>query len=237
MGEIMYNKKFLIILALLFSIFLIVSSVSAEDCNIETDGLTDNQLSEEVNSEENENILVINEEDNSLDSEVEENILTLNEEDSSLDLEEENTISEDPKLKNILSGSASSQTGNQVSIPDVTVSEENVVLVKISTNNVNNYDITYTIQLFDSNNNVVTGFDDLLTFGNHTTQISLGYLKPGSYVLSYSDDDGLACSSNINVLERKVTAKITVNNFSAYYKSGKTVNIKTIDKYIISLYP
>lgn len=231
MGEIMYNKKFLIILALLFSIFLIVSSVSAEDCNIETDGLTDNQLSEEVNSEEDENILVINEEDNSLDSEVEENILTLNEEDSSLDLEEENTISEGPKLKNILSGSASSQTGNQVSIPDVTVSEGNVVLVKISTNNVNNYDITYTIQLFDSNNNVVTGFDGLLPFGNHTTQISLGYLKPGSYVLSYSDDDGLACSSNINVLERKVTAKITVNNFSAYYKSGKTVNIKTIDKY------
>ena len=55
-------KKFLIILALLFSIFLIVSSVSAEDCNIETDGLTDNQLSEEDNSlgsEEDENILVI----------------------------------------------------------------------------------------------------------------------------------------------------------------------------------
>lgn len=108
MGEIMYNKKFLIILALLFSIFLILSSVSAEDCNIETDGLTDNQLSEEVNSEEDENILVINEEDNSLDSEVDENILTLNEEDSSLDLEEENTISENPKTENILSGSASS---------------------------------------------------------------------------------------------------------------------------------
>ena len=51
----MFNKKLLIILALLFSILLIVSSVSAEevlneDNNEEVNGLIDSQLSIEDNS-------------------------------------------------------------------------------------------------------------------------------------------------------------------------------------------
>lgn len=203
----MFNKKFLIIFTLILSIFLIASSVSAEEIiaddenNLEIDEINENELSNE---------------DNSLDV---------------IEVEEEENIAEINEDSNILSDSASSENGNYVSIPDVTVSEEKEVIVKVNTNHVCDYDIIYTITLCDSKDTLITGFDELLPFGNHTSQVSLGYLKPGDYVLSYLDDDGLACTSNIRVLGHKVIGKITANNFSAYYKAGKNVNVKTVDKY------
>lgn len=62
----MFNKKFLILLTLLFSILLLASSVSADEMisydNVEDDGLIDNQLTleedslEVIDSVEDENL-------------------------------------------------------------------------------------------------------------------------------------------------------------------------------------
>ena len=98
----MFKKRLLIILTLLLSIFLLVSVVSAEEIandnnDVEIDGLIDSQMpteddSLEVIDLENEDNLEINEE-------------TSNEEDISSDVS---------SSKDKLSGSATSDSGNQV---------------------------------------------------------------------------------------------------------------------------
>ena len=216
----MFNKKFLIILALLFSILLIVSSVSAEevlneDNNEEVNGLIDSQLSIEDNS------LNVNVDD--INSDESDNTLSLGGDIIS-------DSSYDSKPKNKLSDSVTSDYGNHVSIQDVTVRDNEDVKIKIDANYLCDYHIIYTIQLIDFDGIIIDSFDDVL-YGNQSIDVSLGYLAPGDYKLQFIDEEGLVCVSNIKVLEHEINAKITASNYNSYFNSGQTVNIRTVDKY------
>lgn len=217
----MFNKKFLILLMLLFSILLLASSVSADEMisydNIEDDGLIDNQLSLDEDSLE------------VIDSVEDENLA-----ESSKEISDEevgaSSIPADSNSKDTLSESVTSDYGNQVSIPDITTYENNNLIIKI--NNSYEYDdyVYYTLKLLDSDDAVLDDRDGFLPC-NEIVELDLGKFAPGDYKLIFEDADGLVCTSNIKVLEHIVKAKITASNYTSYYKSGKTVNIKAVDSY------
>ena len=217
----MFNKKFLILLMLLFSILLLASSVSADEMisydNIEDDGLIDNQLSLDEDSLE------------VIDSVEDENLA-----ESSKEISDEevgaSSIPADSNSKDTLSESVTSDYGNQVSIPDITTYENNNLIIKI--NNSYEYDdyVYYTLKLLDSDDVVLDDRDGFLSC-NEIVELDLGKFAPGDYKLIFEDADGLVCTSNIKVLEHIVKAKITASNYTSYYKSGKTVNIKAVDSY------
>lgn len=217
----MFNKKFLILLMLLFSILLLASSVSADEMisydNIEDDGLIDNQLSLDEDSLE------------VIDSVEDENLA-----ESSKEISDEEVVASsipaDSNSKDTLSESVTSDYGNQVSIPDITTYENNNLIIKI--NNSYEYDdyVYYTLKLLDSDDAVLDDRDGFLPC-NEIVELDLGKFAPGDYKLIFEDADGLVCTSNIKVLEHIVKAKITASNYTSYYKSGKTVNIKAVDSY------
>lgn len=217
----MFNKTFLILLMLLFSILLLASSVSADEMisydNIEDDGLIDNQLSLDEDSLE------------VIDSVEDENLA-----ESSKEISDEevgaSSIPADSNSKDTLSESVTSDYGNQVSIPDITTYENNNLIIKI--NNSYEYDdyVYYTLKLLDSDDVVLDDRDGFLPC-NEIVELDLGKFAPGDYKLIFEDADGLVCTSNIKVLNHIVKAKITSSNYTSYYKSGKTVNIKVVDSY------
>ena len=217
----MFNKTFLILLMLLFSILLLASSVSADEMisygNVEDDGLIDNQLSLDEDSLE------------VIDSVEDENLA-----ESSKEISDEevgaSSIPADSNSKDTLSESVTSDYGNQVSIPDITTYENNNLIIKI--NNSYEYDdyVYYTLKLLDSDDVVLDDRDGFLPC-NEIVELDLGKFAPGDYKLIFEDADGLVCTSNIKVLEHIVKAKITASNYTSYYKSGKTVNIKVVDSY------
>ncbi|WP_304103077.1 hypothetical protein [Methanobrevibacter ruminantium] len=206
---------------LLFSILLLASSVSADEMisydNIEDDGLIDNQLSLDEDSLE------------VIDSVEDENLA-----ESSKEISDEevgaSSIPADSNSKDTLSESVTSDYGNQVSIPDITTYENNNLIIKI--NNSYEYDdyVYYTLKLLDSDDVVLDDRDGFLPC-NEIVELDLGKFAPGDYKLIFEDADGLVCTSNIKVLEHIVKAKITASNYTSYYKSGKTVNIKAVDSY------
>lgn len=206
---------------LLFSILLLASSVSADEMisydNIEDDGLIDNQLSLDEDSLE------------VIDSVEDENLA-----ESSKEISDEevgaSSIPADSNSKDTLSESVTSDYGNQVSIPDITTYENNNLIIKI--NNSYEYDdyVYYTLKLLDSDDAVLDDRDGFLPC-NEIVELDLGKFAPGDYKLIFEDADGLVCTSNIKVLEHIVKAKITASNYTSYYKSGKTVNIKAVDSY------
>ena len=216
MGETMFKKRLLIILTLLLSIFLLVSVVSAEEIandnnDVEIDGLIDSQMpteddSLEVIDLENEDNLEINEE-------------TSNEEDISSDVS---------SSKDKLSGSATSDSGNQVSIPDVTAYDDEEVFLTINSNYASDDYVAYNLKIVDSENVIVLDSDDIIPGGSIENGVYLGYFEPGNYKLTFTDEYGLTCLSNLKILRSDTSTTITVPNYSSYYKSGKTINIKTV---------
>lgn len=214
----MFNKKFLILLMLLFSILLLASSVSADEMisydNVEDDGLIDNQLSLDEDSLE----VIDSVEDENLAEEISDEEVGAS------------SIPADSNSKDTLSESVTSDYGNQVSIPDITTYENNNLIIKI--NNSYEYDdyVYYTLKLLDSDDVVLDDRDGFLPC-NEIVELDLGKFAPGDYKLIFEDADGLVCTSNIKVLEHIVKAKITASNYTSYYKSGKTVNIKAVDSY------
>ena len=212
----MFKKRLLIILTLLLSIFLLVSVVSAEEIandnnDVEIDGLIDSQMpteddSLEVIDLENEDNLEINEE-------------TSNEEDISSDVS---------SSKDKLSGSATSDSGNQVSIPDVTAYDDEEVFLTINSNYASDDYVTYNLKIVDSENVIVLDSDDIIPGGSIENGVYLGYFEPGNYKLTFTDEYGLTCLSNLKILRSDTSTTITVPNYSSYYKSGKTINIKTV---------
>lgn len=221
----MFNKKFLILFTLFLSILLVVSSVSAEEItkdnvdNVEIDGLVDTQLP--INEDFSDNI--------DLESSVLEEV-NCDEESYNHDLNKDipENFTLDSKSDDKLSATATSDLGNQVIISDVTVYENKEIIVKINTNYVEGYDTGYFVEITDSDGVIIEEREGSIESGNHTTEINLGSYDIGNYKLMFTDDYGLTCVSNIKVLQ--VSAKITVSNYSSYYKSGKTINIKTMDK-------
>lgn len=217
----MFNKKFLILLMLLFSILLLASSVSADEMisydNIEDDGLIDNQLSLDEDSLE------------VIDSVEDENLA-----ESSKEISDEevgaSSIPADSNSKDTLSESVTSDYGNQVSIPDITTYENNNLIIKINSSYEYDDYVYYTLKLLDSDDVVLDDRDGFLSC-NEIVELDLGKFAPGDYKLIFEDADGLVCTSNIKVLEHIVKAKITASNYISYYKSGKTVNIKAVDSY------
>ena len=217
----MFNKKFLILLMLLFSILLLASSVSADEMisydNIEDDGLIDNQLSLDEDSLE------------VIDSVEDENLA-----ESSKEISDEevgaSSIPADSNSKDTLSESVTSDYGNQVSIPDITTYENNNLIIKINSSYEYDDYVYYTLKLLDSDDVVLDDRDGFLSC-NEIVELDLGKFAPGDYKLIFEDADGLVCTSNIKVLEHIVKAKITASNYTSYYKSGKTVNIKAVDSY------
>ena len=208
----MFNKNLLIILTLLFSILLLASSVSADeiisDNDVKGDVFSGNQLTFEDDSLEG------------IDLEKDEKFAEINEE-----------ISDDSKSKNTLSGSATSDYGNQVSIPDVTTYENNNLIIKINSSYADDDYLYYTLQLRDSEDAILKDFDGFLSC-NEITEVDLGQYAPGNYKLIFEDSYGLICTSNINILEHIiVNSKISASNYNSYYQSGKTINIKTVDGY------
>lgn len=212
----MFKKRLLIILTLLLSIFLLVSVVSAEEIandnnDVEIDGLIDSQMpteddSLEVIDLENEDNLEINEE-------------TSNEEDISSDVS---------SSKDKLSGSATSDSGNQVSIPDVTAYDDEEVFLTINSNYASDDYVTYNLKIVDSENVIILDSDDIIPGGSIENGVYLGYFEPGNYKLTFTDEYGLTCLSNLKILRSDTSTTITVPNYSSYYKSGKTINIKTV---------
>ena len=215
----MFKKRLLIILTLLLSLFLIMAAASAEeiigdDSNVESDGLIESQLSVEEDSLEtidlkNDNNLEINEE-----ASIEEDV-------SSDTLDDSNS-------KNKLLGSATSDSGNQVSIPDVTAYDDDEVILTINSNYTYDHNIMFNLKVVDSNNEIVLDSDEILPYWTNENEIYLGYFGPGNYKLTFTDEDGLTCQSNIKILRSDSSTWITVPNYSSYYKSGKTINIKTV---------
>lgn len=216
----MFNKKFLILLMLLFSILLLASSVSADEMisygNVEDDGLIDNQLTLEEDSLE------------VIDSVEDENLAEINEEISDEEVGA-SSIPTDSNSKDTLSESVTSDYGNQVSIPDVTTYENNNLIIKINSSYEYDDYVYYTLKLLDSDDAVLDDRDGFLPC-NEMVELDLGKFAPGDYKLIFEDADGLVCTSNIKVLEH-IKAKITASNYTSYYKSGKTVNIKAVDSY------
>ena len=217
----MFNKKFLILLMLLFSILLLASSVSADEMisygNVEDDGLIDNQFTLEEDSLE------------VIDSVEDENLAEINKEISDEEVGA-SSIPTDSNSKDTLSESVTSDYGNQVSIPDVTTYENNNLIIKINSSYEYDDYVYYTLKLLDSGDVVLDDRDGFLPC-NEIVELDLGKFAPGDYKLIFEDADGLVCTSNIKVLEHIVKAKITASNYTSYYKSGKTVNIKAVDSY------
>lgn len=217
----MFNKKFLILLTLLFSILLLASSVSADEMisygNVEDDGLIDNQFTLEEDSLE------------VIDSVEDENLAEINEEISDEEVGA-SSIPTDSNSKDTLSESVTSDYGNQVSIPDVTTYENNNLIIKINSSYEYDDYVYYTLKLLDSDDAVLDDRDGFLPC-NEIVELDLGKFAPGDYKLIFEDADGLVCTSNIKVLNHIVKAKITSSNYTSYYKSGKTVNIKVVDSY------
>ena len=217
----MFNKKFLILLMLLFSILLLASSVSADEMisydNVEDDGLIDNQLSLDEDSLE------------VIDSVEDENLAESTKEISDEEVGA-SSIPTDSNSKDILSESVTSDYGNQVSIPDITTYENNNLIIKINSSYEYDDYVYYTLKLLDSDDVVLDDRDGFLPC-NEIVELDLGKFAPGDYKLIFEDADGLVCTSNIKVLEHIVKAKITASNYTSYYKSGKTVNIKAVDSY------
>lgn len=214
----MFNKKFLILLMLLFSILLLASSVSADEMisydNVEDDGLIDNQLSLDEDSLE----VIDSVEDENLAEEISDEEVGAS------------SIPADSNSKDTLSESVTSDYGNQVSIPDITTYENNNLIIKINSSYEYDDYVYYTLKLLDSDDVVLDDRDGFLSC-NEIVELDLGKFAPGDYKLIFEDADGLVCTSNIKVLEHIVKAKITASNYTSYYKSGKTVNIKAVDSY------
>ena len=214
----MFNKKFLILLMLLFSILLLASSVSADEMisydNVEDDGLIDNQLSLDEDSLE----VIDSVEDENLAEEISDEEVGAS------------SIPADSNSKDTLSESVTSDYGNQVSIPDITTYENNNLIIKINSSYEYDDYVYYTLKLLDSDDVVLDDRDGFLPC-NEIVELDLGKFAPGDYKLIFEDADGLVCTSNIKVLEHIVKAKITASNYTSYYKSGKTVNIKAVDSY------
>ena len=203
----MFNKKFLIILTL--SLFIIISSVSAEeiisDTNVEVDSSVEDQFSDDGFSSE-----IIESENLNLEESDSKNIKA-------------DLISES---KGKLSDSAS-----RVSISDITAYENEDAIVKINANIISDEEyMLYFIKVYDSNDKHVNEHVDFIQTGNHITPVNLGRFNPGNYKLIFECGD-LTCTSNMKILNHKVVAKITSPNYSSFYKSGKTINIKTVDDF------
>ena len=232
----MFNKRLLIILTLLFSILLIVSAVSAEE--IDNDIISDedtNDLNQDFSLTED----VIGENDDNGNLEDNENIL------QDCGISDSNEIKKSVS-KNQLSSSILTSGSNSVHIDDVTAYDNEEIYISITTEYTGSNYVGYTLDIDDNEGVNVFSIYDFTDVGKHTVKIHVGNLAAGSYNVYYYDDDGLDFTSKLTVkksnaagattvaktvvTQKSTLIKIKVPNYSSYYKSGKKLTVKTLNK-------
>ena len=227
----MLNKRFLIIfITLLFSLLIIVSSVSAEEIADDVVlGESDNSLSEISVDEADTSLDCIDETDSYLsDGVVKEDVSLTNDVISSSDVDESNSKESKNKLK---STTLSDDSDNYASIKNIVVNEKENIYIPVFTHYTDIYDgFSYYLDIDDINCDNVFSYTKEVALGEYTEKVFVGVLPAGTYNVYYYDDNGYCFDTLLTVKKLITPTKVTVPNYSSYYKSGKTINIKTVDK-------
>ena len=227
----MLNKRFLIIfITLLFSLSIIVSSVSAEEIADDVVlGESDNSLSEVSVDESDTSLDVVDETDSySLEDPVEEVDSLTNDVISSSDVDESNSKESKNKLE---SSTLSSDPDNYASIKNIVVNEKENIYIPVFTNYTDIYNgFSYYLDIDDINCDNVFSYTNQITLGESTEKVFVGVLPVGTYNVYYYDDNGYCFDTILTVKKAVTQAKITVSSYSSYYNSGKTYTIKVINK-------